>query len=70
MGKHEGKSPTKESILRAEAVFKKATADDAKSRSQRDVQSAEATARDENMRRLRAMRLAKEAAEAEARNKI
>ena len=61
--------PTKEALARAEAALKQATADQAKVKSFRDLQDAEILAREENTQRLKAMRLAKEATDAEAANK-
>ena len=57
---------TKEDRVRAEAAFKQATAEEAKAKTMRDVQEEEALALREKTGRLRAMRLAKEAADAEA----
>jgi hypothetical protein len=64
MGKHKG-SPTKQDLARAEAVFKQKTEHDQKLRSLRDMQDAEAATLREKIERLKSMRLAKEAADAQ-----
>jgi hypothetical protein len=52
--------------LRAEAAFKKSVVEDAKTKTLHDIQDAETLARQEKTKRLKAMRLAKEAEDAAA----
>ena len=60
---------SKETLIRAEAAVRQATADEAKAQSLRDIQDAENLARQEKTERLKALRLVKEAADAKAEKK-
>ena len=68
MGQHTG-SPTKQDLARAEAAFKQTGEHDQRLRSLRDMQAAETSALREKTERLKAMRLAKEAADAQVKIK-
>ena len=59
MGKWADRPPTKEARAQAEAAFKKASADEARAKSLRDLQEAEAASLREKTERLKALRLAR-----------
>ena len=63
MVKWQDKPPSKEARAQAEAAFKKSSADEAKAKTLRDLQEAEASALGEKTERLKALRLAREAGE-------